>query len=201
MNLNLSINNIPNLSEIERKHRQQSLDNFLVSGFPNKKLEDWKFTDFNQIISAQFSELSNKIEENKEIVKKISLANHFKHNYIILVNGKINKINLDFEEKDKILIKNYQNEYKEKFEIKNSLNVLNEALFTNGYYLEVAENYKVKKPLIIYSYIASNSKNNIFNTRNFVKLNKNSNLELIEFTNINVEDSFVKNENEVTYLE
>ena len=65
MNLNLSINNIPNLSEIERKHRQQSLDNFLVSGFPNKKLEDWKFTDFNQIISAQFSELSNKIEENK----------------------------------------------------------------------------------------------------------------------------------------
>ncbi|MEK9954664.1 MAG: Fe-S cluster assembly protein SufD [Pelagibacteraceae bacterium] len=201
MNLNLSINNIPNLSEIERKHRQQSLDNFLVSGFPNKKLEDWKFTDFNQIISAQFSELSNKIEENKEIEKKISLANHFKHNYIILVNGKINKINLDFEEKDKILIKNYQNEYKEKFEIKNSLNVLNEALFTNGYYLEVAENYKVKKPLIIYSYIASNSKNNIFNTRNFVKLNKNSNLELIEFTNINVEDSFVKNENEVTDLE
>ena len=180
MNLNLSINNIPNLSEIERKHRQQSLDNFLFSGFPNKKLEDWKFTDFNQIISAQFSELSNKIEENKEIEKKISLANHFKHNYIILVNGKINKINLDFEEKDKILIKNYENEYKEKFEIKNSLNVLNEALFTNGYYLEVVENYKVKKPLIIYSHIASNSKNNIFNTRNFVKLNKNSNLELIE---------------------
>ncbi len=201
MNLNLSINNIPNLSEIEKKHRQQSLDNFLVSGFPNKKYEDWKFTDFNQIISAQFSELSNKEGEDNEIEKKISLVKQFQHNYIILVNGKINKINLDFEEKDKILIKNYQNEYKEKFEIKNSLNVLNEALFTNGYYLEVAENYKVKKPLIIYSYIASNSKNNIFNTRNFVKLNKNSNLELIEFTNINVEDSFVKNENEVTYLE
>ena len=57
MNLNLSINNILNLSEIEKKNRQQSLDNFLVSGFPNKKLEDWKFTDFNQIISAQFYEL------------------------------------------------------------------------------------------------------------------------------------------------
>ena len=200
MNLDLSIKNIPNLSEIERKHRQLSLDKFLVSGFPNKKLEDWKFTDFNQIISTQFSELSNKEGEDNEIEKKISLVKQFQHNYIILVNGKINKINLDFEEKDKILIKNYQNEYKEKFEIKNSLNVLNEALFTNGYYLEVAENYRVKKPLIIYSYIVNNSKNIIFNTRNFVKLNKNSNLELIEFTNIDVQDSFVKNENEVTDL-
>ena len=200
MNLDLSIKNISNLSEIERKHRQLSLDKFLVSGFPNKKLEDWKFTDFNQIISTQFSELSNKEGEDNEIEKKISLVKQFQHNYIILVNGKINKINLDFEEKDKILIKNYQNEYKEKFEIKNSLNVLNEALFTNGYYLEVAENYRVKKPLIIYSYIVNNSKNIIFNTRNFVKLNKNSNLELIEFTNIDVQDSFVKNENEVTDL-
>ena len=81
MNLNLSINNIPNLSEIEKKHRQQSLDNFLVSGFPNKKLEDWKFTDFNQIISAQFSELSNKEGEDNEIEKKISLVKQYQKNY------------------------------------------------------------------------------------------------------------------------
>ena len=38
------------LSEVEVKSKKQSLDKFISNGFPSRKLEDWKFSDINQII-------------------------------------------------------------------------------------------------------------------------------------------------------
>ena len=48
-NYNFNIDKISNLSPKEKSIRKKSLDIFLQSGFPNKKLEDWKFTDFKFI--------------------------------------------------------------------------------------------------------------------------------------------------------
>ena len=52
-------NSIKNLSlsqkdiEIKKFH----LDNFITRGFPNRKEEDWKFSDLNQIIKKKRKKL------------------------------------------------------------------------------------------------------------------------------------------------
>ena len=49
--------NIENISSKEKKIREEYLKIFNKDGFPNKKSEEWKFTDLNKIISNNFEEL------------------------------------------------------------------------------------------------------------------------------------------------
>ena len=49
-NLKFSENNI--------EFRKKNLINFIDKGFPNKRIEDWKFSDLNQIISSNIKNLS-----------------------------------------------------------------------------------------------------------------------------------------------
>ena len=67
-NSNFSKKNV----EIKRKN----FDNFIERGFPNRREENWKFSDLNQIISKNIKNLSfyndlskpNKIEDRKSVV-------------------------------------------------------------------------------------------------------------------------------------
>ena len=95
--------NIKNISLEEKKYREKSLNLFEMEGFPNKKLEDWKFTDLKKIITDNFKELSSK----KNIIKeeKVELINDFKHNSVFLVNGFLNSYNFKHEDQKKIKIK------------------------------------------------------------------------------------------------
>ena len=45
------------LSKKDIKLRQKNLNKFIQNGFPNKRIEDWKFSDLNQIISDNIKEL------------------------------------------------------------------------------------------------------------------------------------------------
>ena len=49
-NLKFSENNV--------EFRKKNLKNFIDKGFPNKRIEDWKFSDLNQIISSNIENLS-----------------------------------------------------------------------------------------------------------------------------------------------
>ncbi|MDA9678364.1 Fe-S cluster assembly protein SufD, partial [Candidatus Pelagibacter sp.] len=40
-----------NFTEDEIVLKQQSLNKFIENGFPNRKLENWKFSDLSQIIN------------------------------------------------------------------------------------------------------------------------------------------------------
>ena len=44
-----SIKNL-SLSQKDIEIKKFYLDNFITRGFPNRKVEDWKFSDLNQII-------------------------------------------------------------------------------------------------------------------------------------------------------
>tara|TARA_Y100000591_G_scaffold92208_1_gene78008 strand:+ start:277 stop:474 length:198 start_codon:yes stop_codon:yes gene_type:complete len=46
-----------NFSNQEIKLKKEALDKFLKNGFPNRKLENWKFSDINQIIQKNIGEL------------------------------------------------------------------------------------------------------------------------------------------------
>ena len=53
-NFQFDIKNIKNIPSPEKKMRQESLKLFNNVGFPNKRSEEWKFTDLNKIISENF---------------------------------------------------------------------------------------------------------------------------------------------------
>ena len=98
------IDKIKKISKAEREFRIDNLNLFNEKGFPNKKQEDWKFSDLREIVQKNFKKLNvNKINSK---IKKINLIKDFDHNYIVVVNGKLNSSNFKFEEKNKILFEN-----------------------------------------------------------------------------------------------
>ena len=53
------IEKIKDLSLDEKDLRKKNLDFFYRTGFPNKKDEDWKFSDLNSILSKNFNNIIN----------------------------------------------------------------------------------------------------------------------------------------------
>ena len=143
------IDKIKEITSEEKDFRIKNLELFKAAGFPNKRLEDWKFSDFKDIISKNFSDLDTKKASNK--IKKINLIKDFEHNYIFLVNGNYHSSNFDHEDKSKIKIDLYDKSTNHKIN-KNPLVCLNHALAETGYSLEVQKDYKFKKVIIIYNY-------------------------------------------------
>ena len=45
------------LSEKSVNSRKENFNQFIENGFPNKRAEDWKFSDLNQIISCKIENL------------------------------------------------------------------------------------------------------------------------------------------------
>ena len=142
-----NIEKIKNLSLEEKNFRQKNLDLFYKSGFPSKKIEDWKFMDLNLILSKNFERISNEVDF--ESTKELKTIKNFEHNYIFLNNGKIISSSFAHEEKNKILIKDFDQNKSINLDPTNTLTLLNNALSSGGFSLEVAKNYKFKKPLII----------------------------------------------------
>ena len=194
-----NINQIKNLSAEEKNFRQKNLDLFYKSGFPSKQAEDWKFTDLNLILSKNFKSISNEV--NFESTKELETIKNFKHNYIFLNNGKIISTSFAYEEANKILIKDFHQKKSTNFDSANTLTLLNDALSSGGFSLEVIKNYKLKKPLIIYNYFSKNLENKILNNKNFIKLNEGSELTLIDYNDGHVQSNFIKNTVDIVSLD
>ena len=192
--IQIDFNNVIKTSSFSQKEielKKNFLNKFILKGIPNRKLEDWKFSDLNQIIKKNIGELS--------FYNDYSLPNKFdtsifieelEHNKIVFINGKIEKIDFNYEKKDKIEIID-----EPKFDIKindtNSLIYLNNAFTNKHYKILIKKNYQVKKPLIIY-HITNNqviSKN--VNLRLDFQLEENSSLKLIDFFNDISEKNFL----------
>ena len=45
-------------SSSQKEIKEKNFNKFLEQGFPNKRIEDWKFSDLNQIISTNFENLA-----------------------------------------------------------------------------------------------------------------------------------------------
>ena len=188
---NFKIEKIKNLSQEDKNLRKKNLELFNQIGFPNKKDEDWKFTDLNLILSKNFSNIVNKeflLEE-----KKLEFVSEFEHNYISLFNGKLVSKNFTYEEKNKILIKDYNFKDELNSDKKNSLNFLNNALAIGGYSLEISKDYKFKKPLIVYNNFSDSLKETIVNYKNSITLKENSDLILINYVNNFSRENFMVN--------
>ena len=184
---NFDLEKISNISQKESLERKKNLKFFLDTGFPNKKDENWKFSDLNAIISKNFKKITNNIDLS--LNKNIDDIKDFEHNKIILVNGFLQSSDIKYENKEKVKIESLK-EFS--YHSKDNLSFLNKALSSGGFNLEILKNYKCKKPVVIYNYFNSNLENKIINNSNKIKLNQNSELILIEY-NICENSKFLKN--------
>ena len=193
-----NIEKIKNLSLEEKISRKKNLDLFYKSGFPTKQVEDWKFTDLNLILNKNFDCISNDV--NFESNRDLDIIKNFEHNYMFLTNGKIISSSFDYEEKNKILIKDFNPKETTNIDPGNTLTLLNNALSSGGFSLEITKNYKLKKPLVIYNYFSKDLKNKILNNKNSIKLNEGSELMLIDYNDSNTQSNFIRNTIDVVSL-
>ena len=178
-------------SEQEKKFKETNFKEFLKQGFPNRKLENWKFSDLNQIIKSNIGELTFYNDYKKENqIDKIELISELEHNKIIIVDGKIEKIDFKFEDKDKIEVLVEQGEETIKENI-NSLINLNNAFSNKFCKIIIKKNYSLKKPLVIYHSTNKNTQSKNTNSRIDFKLEENACLRLIDIFKDNTEKNFL----------
>tara|TARA_B100000579_G_scaffold10469_1_gene7734 strand:+ start:2174 stop:3430 length:1257 start_codon:yes stop_codon:yes gene_type:complete len=163
--------------------RMHNFNEFIKLGFPNKRIEDWKFSNFNKFIS-NFQNINVNIDEKREF-KFDNYINEFNHNKIIFINGFYNKHNFDYENEDKIIFNNLKNGPAYKVDGNNSLNLLNNAFFTDGLLLNIKQGYNLKKPLVIYNVFNASKNNNFFNKKLIINLEENSKIDIV-INNLNM---------------
>ncbi len=196
--LQLDFDKIVKTSDISKKEidfKRNYLKKFIESGFPNRKQENWKFLDISQIIKKNIGDLSffNDYSISNKINPSI-FVDGLEHNKIIFINGRIEKIDFNYEDQNKIQISD-EIEKKITFDNENSLIDLNNAFTNKVFKILVKKNYSLNKPLIIYHSTNEKIKSKNINLRLDFELEENSSLRLIDFFN----DSSDKNFTNILY--
>ena len=191
--LQLDFDKIIKTSNISKKNidsKRNHLKKFIESGFPNRKQEDWKFLDISQIIKKNIKNLSffNDYSLPNKIDSSI-FVDGLEHNKIIFINGRIEKIDFNYEEKNNIEI---NDEINTELTLKNenSLIDLNNAFTNKIFKIIVKKNYSLKKPLIIYHTTNEKIKSKNINSRLDFELEQNSSLRLIDFFTDSADKNF-----------
>jgi Fe-S cluster assembly protein SufD len=178
------------ISQNEVDTKRNYLKKFIESGFPNRKQENWKFLDISQIIKKNIGDLSyfNDYSIPNKIDSSI-FVDGLEHNKIIFINGRIEKIDFNYEDQNKVQI---SDEIKKKitFDNENSLIDLNNAFTNKVFKVLVKKNYSLNKPLIIYHSTNEKIKSKNINLRLDFELEENSSLRLIDFFNDNSDKNF-----------
>ena len=176
-------------SDEQLKKRKENYKKFNDEGFPNKKLEDWKFSDLNQIIKKNIKNfVIEKSETNK--LQDTDLIKDFDHNKIYIQDGKLISYDFSFE-KEKSLKLNIEEVVENKINTNSLLN-LNSALSEDKISIIVKEGYITNAPLVIYNNY-SEKKSNLINSNISINLEKNSSLKIINLSNENSINSFSNN--------
>ena len=179
------------LSQKDIEIKKFYLDNFINKGFPNRKEEDWKFSDLNQIIKKNIGTLSFYSDYTSTSKVDTSVfVDGLEHNKIVFINGRIEKIDFDYEKKDQIEIID-QSETINKFNNNNSLSDLNNAFTNKSFKILVKRGYQLAKPLIIYHTTNSKIWSKNINLRLDFELDKDSSLRLIDLFNDTSEKNFL----------
>ena len=175
-------------SNSQKEIKEKNFNKFLEQGFPNKRIEDWKFSDLNQIISTNFENLAFSKKDNQSSFD-ISFINEFDHNKIVFVDGKISKVDFSYENEDKISLE-------KDLELDNELNEnvllnLNTAFLSKYIKITINKGYQFKKPLILYSYLTPDLESHCLNMRLDINLEDDASIDVINISNKNIKNNFL----------
>ena len=175
-------------SSSQKNIKEKNFNRFIEQGFPNKRIEDWKFSDLNQIISANFENLDFS-KKNIDKSVDVDFINEFEHNKIIFVDGNIFKIDFNHEDKDRFSLK-HDLELDEQLN-ENALLNLNTAFLSSYIKFTVKKGYQFQKPLILYNYLTSDLVSHGLNLRMDINLEDGSSLDIVNIANQNAKNNFL----------
>ena len=178
-------------SEKDVELKKMYLNKFLETGFPSRKLENWKFSDLSQIIKKNIGELSfyNDYSFPNKVDTSIFVEG-LEHNKIVFINGRVEKVDFTHEDHDKIET-NDDFKFVNRLEDNNSLLSLNNAFTNKCYKITVKKNYSLKKPLVVYHSTNNKIKSRNINLKLEFQLEQNSSLRLIDLFNDRAENNFI----------
>ena len=177
-----------NFSDSQKKIKRENFNNYFEKGLPNKRNEDWKFSDINQIISKNFDNL-NFIVDQKKVFEEKDFPLDFEHNKITFVDGKLYDFDFKHEDKDKILVD--ENLDLDDTIYQNTLLNLNSAFLTSVSKITIKKGYYVKKPLVLFNYLSDGLISSAINSRVDINLEDDSSLCVVNFLNENSEKNFI----------
>ncbi len=198
-------------------------NSFVEMGFPNKKKEDWKFTDLDKILSSNFDKLIPLKHKTKFKPEKFFDFDHYSItnlngaliDYDLFRKGSIERAETLFTEvnhlKDhsiffgapyKLIPERPVEEMKAK---KDQMLSLNLSFVDRGYSFQICED--LEKPLVIYNYYDHHLKDKMINNTNSIKF-ENSKCTIIELDIDKSKSAYFKNtfqryevqDSEVNYL-
>ncbi|WP_435095607.1 Fe-S cluster assembly protein SufD [Candidatus Pelagibacter bacterium nBUS_27] len=177
-----------NYSISQKEIKEKNFNKFLEQGFPNKRIEDWKFSDLNQIISTNFEKLDFYKENNTSSINN-DYINEFKHNKIVFINGNVSKIDFGYEDKEKISIN-------QNLELDNELNEnvlinLNTAFLSSYIKITINKGYQLQKPLVLYNYLTSDLDCYGLNMRLDIDLEDDTSIDVINISNETTNNNFL----------
>ena len=152
------MNNVTDIKELSEL-RTLNLNIFNKQGYPTRKDEEWKQSTLNSFLDR--NKQLEIYKEDKELINE-NVFETFDHHKIISVNGIIQKTDIQSVDKDKINIipinDYYKKYYKQLSKLfsnkKNPLVAANNALSSNGIYLEIVGNLDL--PIVIYHQFSTN---------------------------------------------
>ena len=187
----IAFENQTNIDSYVHEVRSEAIKQFESIGFPNKKLENWKYTSLKNLLNTDYTVLPeiNNVLEFKNIKKY--LIDDIDSYKIIFVDGKYcshlsetTHEGMDIcilsaaltQSKYELIIENYFN----KIALKDGITSLNTAFSNEGVFIHIPKNKFVEKPIQIIHFSTGNESSLMFQPRNLVVVDENSQVQIIE---------------------
>lgn len=187
----IAFENQTNIDSYVHEVRSEAIKQFESIGFPNKKLENWKYTSLKNLLNTDYTVLPeiNNVLEFKNIKKY--LIDDIDSYKIIFVDGKYcshlsetTHEGMDIcilsaaltQSKYELIIENYFN----KIALKDGITSLNTAFSNEGVFIHIPNNKFVEKPIQIIHFSTGNESSLMFQPRNMIVVDENSQVQIIE---------------------
>ena len=187
----IAFENRTNIDSYVHDIRSEAIKQFESIGFPSKKLENWKYTSLKNLLNTDYSVLpeTNNVLEFKNIRKY--LIDDIDSYKIIFVDGKYcshlsetTHEGMDIcilsaaltQSKYELIIENYFN----KIALKDGITSLNTAFSNEGAFIHIPKNKFVEKPIQIIHFSTGNEASLMFQPRNMIVVDENSQVQIIE---------------------
>ncbi|MFD2567009.1 Fe-S cluster assembly protein SufD [Pseudotenacibaculum haliotis] len=180
-----------NINSDVHEIRSKAFQNFEKVGFPNKKMEAWKYTSLNSILKEDYSIFPDK----EHAVTLADVKKYFIHDIdsykVIFIDGKYSSFlsetthdTIDVclmssaltKSKYKPVIENYFN----KAAKEDNMTSLNTAFTKEGAYINIPRNVEVEKPIQIINFTTGSEAATMVQPRNLIVVGQNAHVQIIE---------------------